>query len=89
VGSNGYKYGVGTKENPMLEWTRLPRSIRCKYRGLEADVWPMITLEGEKVFKYTILKSNNGVYTDGVYTEHGTATTEEEACRKCSEILEA
>ena len=65
----------------MLSWTRLPRSIRCKYKSMEADVWPAMTLEGKKAFRYTIGNRNG-------YIANGTTTTEEEACRKCEELLE-
>lgn len=59
----------------MLEWKKLPRSIRLEHNGYALDVWKAVSIDPkEHGYRFT-------VFTDGHYVASGKGyATEDLAC---------
>ena len=61
-------------EDEMVEWKKLPRSIRLEKGDVQCDVWPFLSENGDR-FSFTVMESTTGAYLAG-----GSAQTQDAAC---------
>lgn len=69
----------------MIEWKKLPRSIRYETEEIALDVWPVLGTTSlgikAKVWRYSVFD-----YRLGSYLESGPADSEDEACERAMRV---